>query len=98
MKLSKEEIEAIAALARLELTEEEKAKYSEQLSAVLSYMDILNEVNTDGVEETTQVTGLTNVIREDVVVEIPEEERAALLSSFPDSDGYLLKVKAVFTD
>lgn len=98
MKLTKKEIQHIATLARLELTEEEISMYSDQLSSVLSYMDILQEVNTDGVEETTQVTGLSNVMREDTPVEISEEERKKLLASFPEEDNGVLKVKAVFAD
>lgn len=96
MKLSPQEIEKIATLARLDLSAKEKAMYAEQLSVVFDYIEILNEVDTKDVEETCQVTGLTDVIREDVPVECDPETKKKLIASFPDKMGNLLKVKAVF--
>jgi len=96
MKLTSEEIEKIATLARLELTESEKNMYAEQLSVVFDYIEILNEVNTEGVEETCQVTGLEDVVREDIAQECDEETKQKLIKQFPDKVGNLLKVKAVF--
>jgi len=61
MKISKETVKYVANLARLGLTDEEVAKFSGQLSAVFEYMDILKEVDTSNVAETSQVTGLENV-------------------------------------
>lgn len=66
-KLSIEQVEHIAKLSKLELTAEEKKKYSEQLSSVLEYVEQLSEVNTDGVEPTANITGLENVLREDAI-------------------------------
>ncbi len=96
MKLTTKEIEQIATLARLELSDKEKQMYAEQLSVVLDYIGMLNEVNTDGVEETCQVTGLEDVVREDKVVESGEEKKNKLINNFPDKVGRLLKVRAVF--
>ncbi|MFA5813159.1 MAG: Asp-tRNA(Asn)/Glu-tRNA(Gln) amidotransferase subunit GatC [Patescibacteria group bacterium] len=94
--LTPQQVQQIAHLARLELTEEEKQRYAEQISAVLDYMQILNEVNTDDVAETCQVTGLEDVTREDEVVECDKETRQMLLDAFPEKKGNLLKVKGVF--
>ncbi|MFA4831061.1 MAG: Asp-tRNA(Asn)/Glu-tRNA(Gln) amidotransferase subunit GatC [Patescibacteria group bacterium] len=94
--LTPQQVQQIANLARLELTEKEKQRYAEQISAVLGYMEILNEVNTDGVPETCQVTGLEDVTREDEVVECDKETRQMLLDAFPEKKGNLLKVKGVF--
>ncbi len=55
----------VAKLANLPLKEEEEKKFEKQLSDVLQYIEKLNEVNTDSVEPTSQVTGLENVFRED---------------------------------
>ena len=96
MKLDKDQIEQIATLARLELTEKEKTMYAEQLSVVLDYIEMLDEVDTTGVEETCQVTGLQDVVREDFVVEASEETKKKLINAFPKKVGKLLKVKAVF--
>ncbi len=98
MKLDIQDIEDIAELARLHLTEEEKARYAGQLSAVLDYVEILNEVDTSGIEETCQVTGLEDVVREDVVVACDEDTRKRIIDQFPSRQGDLLKVKAVFSD
>lgn len=68
-KLDIEQIEHIAKLSRLELTEGEKKLYSEQLSSVLDYVDQLSEVDTENVEPTANITGLSNVFREDAVEE-----------------------------
>jgi len=67
MKLSQQEVEHIATLARLRLTDTEKEKYAGQLSSILDYMDKLGTVDTTNVEPTSQVTGLTNITRPDVV-------------------------------
>ncbi|MFA7253666.1 MAG: Asp-tRNA(Asn)/Glu-tRNA(Gln) amidotransferase subunit GatC [Patescibacteria group bacterium] len=66
-KLTAEEVLHIARLSKLELSKEETGKYQEQLSSILAYVEQLNEVDTDGVEPTANVTGLENVEREDIV-------------------------------
>lgn len=96
MQLTREEIEQIATLARLELSEEEKTRYATQLSAVFQYIEMLNQVETNDVEETCQVTGLEDVVRIDEVKECDEERRKKLIELFPERKGNLLKVKAVF--
>lgn len=98
MKLSSEEIESIARLARLDLSEQEKNMYADQLSAVLDYVEMLNEVDTSDVEETCQVTGLVDVFREDEVVDTEPDVKKGLLEAFPANTGSLLKVQAVFSD
>lgn len=94
--LTIEQVEHIAKLARLELTREEKEMYSSQLSSILDYVKKLNEVNTDGVEETSQVTGLINAMREDEPVKAREELIRDILSNAPDKEEGLFKVKSVF--
>ncbi len=98
MSVSIEEIEKIATLARLSLTEEEKNRYAEQLSQVLGYIDMLNEVDTSQVEETCQVTELSDIVRKDEAIPSSEEKRKKLIAQFPDKMGDLLRVKAVFKE
>lgn len=64
-----EEVSHIATLARLRLSEEEKEKYRGQLSGILDYVEKLLAVDTENIEPTSQVTGLTNVVREDKMIE-----------------------------
>ena len=94
MKLSKDEVLKIAKLSRLVLTDEEVGKFSGQLSDVLGYVGKLTEINTDNVEETSQVTGLTNVLRQDLVKnwENPQD----LVEQAPDFEDGQVKVKSVF--
>lgn len=96
MELSKQEIEHIALLARLGLTEEEKEKFAKQLSSILDYVEQLKEIDTDGVEPTAQVTGLENVMREDVMADCTKEVRDKLIKLVPDSEDDLVKTKSVF--
>lgn len=96
MKLSPDKVEHIANLARLELSEEEKERYSEELSVVLNYVEKLEEVETEGVDPTFQVTGLNDVTREDEVQEISDNRRDKILEQFPDREGRMLKVQEVF--
>ncbi len=94
MKLTKEEVEHIAVLARLNLTEEEKTTYGGQLSDILGYVEKMQSVDTEKVEETSQVTGLTNVMREDEVIE--SEIHEELVACAPvNGDGYI-KIPKVF--
>lgn len=95
MQLTRQEIEHVAKLARLELTEEEIIKYGEQLSAVLAYIDQLKEVDVAGVEPTAQVTGLQNAWREDVALPWAEAEREAALGLAPELEDGQVKVKRI---
>jgi aspartyl-tRNA(Asn)/glutamyl-tRNA(Gln) amidotransferase subunit C len=95
MKLSKEEIQYIANLARLELSEEEMVIYGEQLSHILDHIDQLQEVNTDGIEITAQVTGLVNIFREDEAREWDKDEAGSALKQSPEIESKQVKVKRI---
>jgi aspartyl-tRNA(Asn)/glutamyl-tRNA(Gln) amidotransferase subunit C len=74
MSISKKDVEHVAKLARLELTEEEKALYTEELNAVLGFMDTLNQLDTSDVLPTSHVLDIKNVFREDVMEPSMEPE------------------------
>jgi aspartyl-tRNA(Asn)/glutamyl-tRNA(Gln) amidotransferase subunit C len=63
--IRKEELEHIAWLARIELSEAEKDVFEEQLSSILEYFAVLDEVDTTDVEPTYHVIGITDIVRED---------------------------------
>ena len=67
MNLTLQDVEKIAALARLELSQDEKETYLEQLCAILEYAARLNLLDTEEVPPTTSAVTLQNVMREDVV-------------------------------
>lgn len=94
-QLSVEEIEHIASLSRLELTQAEKELYAGQLSAVLGYVKKLNEVDTDNVEETANVTGLSNIYRKDAV-EPSGTTHGDIAKNAPEFDGNSFVVPGVF--
>jgi len=94
-KLSKKDVEHIAKLSKLKLSEAEKEKYADQLSNIIEYVEQLNEVDTDGVEPTSQVTGLENIHREDEVKESTIKHRE-IAKNAPDFDGESYIVPGVF--
>lgn len=66
--LDEDKVRHVAKLARIELKDDEVKKFTTQLSGVFEYMDILNEVDVSKVKETSQVTGLSNVMEKDELV------------------------------
>jgi len=94
-KISKKEVQKIAKLARLELTSEEVGQYAKELSAILGYISQLEEVDTEGMAITSQVTGLSSVMREDTVDACDSPE--GLVALAPERQDGLVKVKAVFS-
>lgn len=82
-QLTQDQVRHVAKLARLALSDEEVLKFSTQLTSVLQYIDVLNEVDTEGVEPTAQVTGLSNVLRADDVHPFPNPEALLACSPFP---------------
>jgi len=96
MTLTKEEVLHIAKLARLELKDEEVEKFRTQLSEILEYVGQLSKVDTKGIEPISQITGLENVMREDLVRGCDSETRDAMLEQFPKRKGDLLETLGVF--
>lgn len=93
MTLSLDEIEHIAALARLKLTDDEKARYREQLSAVLDYMAALRQVDTAHIAPTAGVLPPRTVLRPDEVQ--PSLSPAELLANAPAAEAGQFRVPPV---
>ncbi|OIO47483.1 MAG: Asp-tRNA(Asn)/Glu-tRNA(Gln) amidotransferase GatCAB subunit C [Candidatus Portnoybacteria bacterium CG06_land_8_20_14_3_00_39_12] len=93
-QISIEEVGRVAQLARIELTSAEKEKFSRDLSAILDYVDQLDEIDVSTVAPTSQVTGLKNVLRQDVVVGFDQAQLLVRLAS--TSQENYIKVKSVF--
>jgi len=94
MFITNEEIQHIAELSRLELSEEEIKEIGGQLNSILRYVGQLSEVNTKGVEPTAQVGGLSDVWRADDICKWDESEKEAALSQ-GDREAGQIKVKRV---
>ncbi|QQS19679.1 Asp-tRNA(Asn)/Glu-tRNA(Gln) amidotransferase subunit GatC [Candidatus Saccharibacteria bacterium] len=90
-KLSRDDVLKLATLARISLSDEEVDIFTEELSAILGYVDLLTSADVTGLEPTNQVTGLTNVMRKDEVKDygyLPEK----LLENVPATENNQLKV------
>ncbi|MCX5779253.1 MAG: Asp-tRNA(Asn)/Glu-tRNA(Gln) amidotransferase subunit GatC [Firmicutes bacterium] len=78
MALTTKEVEHVALLARLSLTEEEKKTFTEQLSSILDYADTLKLLNTEGIEPLTHILPMNNIFRADEIKpSIPRDEMLA---------------------
>ncbi len=87
------DVEHVAKLARLELTEEEKELYTKQLGDVLKYVDQMNEVDTTNVKPMTQVIDFVNVMRDDEVVY--EQTKEELMANAPEEEHGFFKVPKI---
>ncbi len=91
-RITDEIIEYVGILAKLELSGEEKKQAKQDMTRMLDYMDKLNELDTDGVEPMSHVFPVSNVFREDVIV----EEEAEILANAPaKKDGCFMVPKSV---
>lgn len=95
--MKSEELKKLAELARLALSDEELASFGTDLSAILDFVSELNELNTDDVPITHQITGLRNVLREDAITR-DHTFKKKLLESAPKTDGDFVSVRAVLEE
>jgi aspartyl-tRNA(Asn)/glutamyl-tRNA(Gln) amidotransferase subunit C len=93
-KISREEVQHVAYLARLGLTEEELERLGEQISAILDNMEILNELDTTAIPPTAQVIPVDNVMRRDEAG--PSLTREKVLSNAPQKEEVYFRVPPVF--
>lgn len=91
-KLSRDDILKLALLARLDLSEEEIEEYSSELSEVLQYVEQLQSAELNDLKPTNQVSGLTNVTREDEVIDYGYAP-LDLLKNVPATENNQIKVK-----
>ena len=87
MKITRQEVEHVANLARLRFKEVEMERFTHQLNVILAYIDKLNELDTSGVEPTYHVLDLVNVFREDEIQ--PSLPKEIALANAPErADGF----------
>ena len=98
MPLSRAQVQHIAELARLDLSDEEIDRMTSQLSAILDYAARLQELDTDAIPPTASVVPLQNVMRDDSVT--PSLPREDVLRNAPDKDerGEFFRVRAIFKE
>ncbi len=93
MKISQQDVEYVARLARLTLEPEELATMTEQMDAILGYVDKLNELDTEGIEPTAHAVPMANAFREDEIRPSIGVERA--LQNAPESHNGCFRVPKV---
>ncbi len=96
MKLSQQDVEYVADLARLQVSETEKEQLSHHLSSILTYMEELNQVDTEGVSPMASVVSQANVLREDEVRESVSQEKA--VGNAPAAKDGLFQVPKIISD
>lgn len=93
MKITKEEVRKIGSLSRLNLDESDTALYEDQLNRILDYVEQLGRLDTEGIESTSHVLSLSNVMREDVAAESLDRESA--LMNAPDHTDKFYRVPKI---
>lgn len=96
MKISEEEVRHVADLSKLSFSEEETAEFATTLSKIVDMIELLNEVDTEGVSVTTTMADRKTVMREDVAV--AGDDRDELFKNVPQSENYYIKVPAILED
>ncbi|MGN0505441.1 MAG: Asp-tRNA(Asn)/Glu-tRNA(Gln) amidotransferase subunit GatC [Lachnospiraceae bacterium] len=93
-RISDETMEYVSILAKLELSEEEKQKAKQDMERMLDYVDLLKELDTDGVTPMSHVFPVSNVFREDVVTNGDEKE-AVLQNAPKQKNGMFMVPKTI---
>jgi aspartyl-tRNA(Asn)/glutamyl-tRNA(Gln) amidotransferase subunit C len=93
MKITREEVQRVALLARLQLSPEEENQLTEQLDKILDYMEKLKQLDTEKVEPLAHVVDIVNAFRQDRVVNVPQPEK--LLANAPAREKTFLKVPKI---
>jgi aspartyl-tRNA(Asn)/glutamyl-tRNA(Gln) amidotransferase subunit C len=96
MEITRNEVEHVAKLARLELSEDEKDTFARQLSAILTYMDELKTADTTGIEPTATVLPADNVFRDDEIRPSLAQDKA--LANAPDQADGFFRVPRIIED
>ena len=94
--ISREEVQHVARLARLHLTDDEAERMREQLDAILAYIDKLRELDVEGVEPTAHAVPLVNVMRDAALAPCLPQEQA--LANAPDRADEFFRVPRIIED
>ena len=95
-KISLKEVEHVARLSRLELSQADKERMRAQLDSILAYIDKLRTLDTEGVEPTSHAVPMTNVMREDTAR--PSLPQSAMLANAPDRSGDFFRVPKIIEE
>ena len=94
VNLTRKDVHRLAMLSKITIAEDEIAQMQKDLDSVLAYVEKLQDVDTSNLEPTNQVTGLTNIMRNDEVIDYGMSQEA-LLSNVPEVEKNYIKTKRV---
>lgn len=92
--ITKKDVDHVAELARLKLTDAETEEFTQELGSILSYIDEIDQADTSEVSVVSQITGLSNIARTDKITN--KSDRENLLANAPAQKDGAIKVKQVF--
>jgi aspartyl-tRNA(Asn)/glutamyl-tRNA(Gln) amidotransferase subunit C len=95
MQITKDLVKHIAKLARINLVSNEEEKFTKQMGDIVGFVESLNEVDTQGVEETNQVNGMENVLREDEVKPFENMKELIECSNHPVENNQIKVKKSI---
>ncbi|HEP5492479.1 TPA: Asp-tRNA(Asn)/Glu-tRNA(Gln) amidotransferase subunit GatC [Streptococcus pyogenes] len=96
MKISEEEVRHVAKLSKLSFLKSETTTFATTLSKIVDMVELLNEVDTEGVAITTTMADKKNVMRQDIAEE--GTDRALLFKNVPEKENHFIKVPAILDD
>lgn len=91
--ITREDVLKLARLSKLELADDQLEKFTSELEAIVEYVEQLQSVDVSGLEPTNQVTGLTNVMRDDEIIDYASADE--LLKNAPTVENNQIKVRRV---
>ena len=92
-KITDDDVLKLALLSKLSLNDDQLKKFRDEIEEILNYIEQLQQVDTEGLDPTNQVTGLTNVMRDDEIADVADKEE--LLKNAPGREGDYIKVRRV---
>ncbi|MGT2844510.1 Asp-tRNA(Asn)/Glu-tRNA(Gln) amidotransferase subunit GatC [Streptococcus hongkongensis] len=96
MKISEEEVRHVATLSKLSFTDQETSEFATTLTKIVEMVEMLNEVDTEGVAITTTMADRKNVMRQDIAQ--AGTDRDLLFKNVPEKENNFIKVPAILED
>lgn len=93
--MKRADIEHLASLARIRLSEEEEVRLPEELSSIVEYVSVVSEIVGEEAEAEPQVGVRHNIFRQDEVTNEPDQYTKDILAEMPDTEGRFMKVKKI---
>jgi aspartyl-tRNA(Asn)/glutamyl-tRNA(Gln) amidotransferase subunit C len=93
--MKKEDIEHLASLARIKLTEEEKETFGKDISSIVSYVSVVSDIVSEDSDKAPVVGVRHNIFRQDEITNEPGQFSDDIIKEMPDTDGRFLKVKKI---